>query len=850
MGKTTAWGSITIVDRNDVGKLSASLGSSLPLTTIYDPNQSPSYSPNWETTNLVLTPTVYFNDELLALTASGLTFTWQRKAGSGETTGLITGESVRNGVLTVSKNVLSEADLITYICNISYIDPDSNGIEISAKVQMTFSLVRNPKKLSDCNITGDTTFKYNGEGNLISAPTITLNAILTNATLKQWQYKKADDTFAVYPNSTASTTLTVNATDDVFVNDTAIIKLLTNDDNIFKLHQITKLRDGAAGSATITCNLTNDSQSIPCDASGNLYTTSLNGAKTTITVLKGSKDDTSNWNITATASAGITGTYDEKTYTYTITGITVETGYVDFICARSGYTTVTKRFSVHKDRSGSDGKAAGFYSIKTNVGYLKIDKNGIFIPSSVTFSASKTIGDAESVYKGRFKIYESLDSSTFELKYTSDSDESGHEYIPSSNKVKLIKSELYEAGNVTNLKDEQSLVIVNDGEKGQDGDKGKDSLNIVLGNSSDIIHCDTNGNVSEAKDITIPYDCYLGTVRTAGKASVATPLPSGMSVKSNTDATENAGGTIVLSIEQGASLFSSYSGEITITFTSNSLTSTHKFTLTKNIQASDGQNAVLFQIYCPGENVITNNNNDVTLETQLTDGMDLVTNGITYQWSKFIDGNYLDISGCTNNYLVVTPSMVDSVESFRCKATYKNKVFQAFWTVTDKTDPTDVQCFSSLGDQLINGVGLGGVYAMVFRNGEEIDKIKSTEFSIENPTTTTTGYFYKVNEANQSVTLMKYTDGTWKEAPSSDQPTATYEWYRCDKDGNPLDTSKPYKTGKAIFLNESVVNKKVILKCKYIEELEEDTHIYILVDEAQRPVVDESDNSISTIVYE
>ena len=97
MARVSAYGDITITDLTDVGRITSYLTSSLPLTVLYNPNQTPSYNPNWETTNLVLTPTIFFNDTLLSLTASGLTITWQRQAGSGSVTNLVSGESPSNG---------------------------------------------------------------------------------------------------------------------------------------------------------------------------------------------------------------------------------------------------------------------------------------------------------------------------------------------------------------------------------------------------------------------------------------------------------------------------------------------------------------------------------------------------------------------------------------------------------------------------------------------------------------------------------------------------------------------------------------------------------------------------------
>lgn len=331
--------------------------------------------------------------------------------------------------MIVSKNVLEATPIITYICNISYIDPNTNGVEIKSKSQMSFSLSKSAPELSDCSINGDTVFKYNGEGALTSAKSITLTANLVNTSLKQWQYKKADGSFAVYPNSTTTTQLVVNATDDVFINDIAIIKLVTSDNDIYDIHQIVKLRDGAAGSATITCILSNDTQSVPCRTDGSLYDTSLNGCDTVISILKGADNDTSNWTITATPSTGVSGTYDSKGHKYTVTAITPDSGYVEFTCTRTGYATITKRFSINKDRSGSDGQDAVIYSVSSDVSFMQVNKNDVFVPSAITFTGKKIIGNnTATIYSGRFKIYESADGSTYSLKYTSTSDEQSKTY--------------------------------------------------------------------------------------------------------------------------------------------------------------------------------------------------------------------------------------------------------------------------------------------------------------------------------------------------------------------------------------------------------------------------------------
>lgn len=819
MAKVKATGTITIRNITNIGKISSYLTSSQPLMVVYDPNSTNEYEPNWSTSKLVLTPVVFFNDAQLSLSASGLSISWQRQAGAGEVTALTTGETVSGNVLTVSKNILADTSMITYICNISYVDPNTNGVAIKSRSQMSFSLVKNAPKLSDCNVTGDTVFKYNTSGTLVSASSITLTANLTNTTLKQWQYKKSDGSFAEYPNSTTAVTLTVKASDNVFVNDVAVIKLVTADNNVFDLHTIVKLRDGAAGSSTITCNLSNDTQSVPCNSAGTLYSTSLNGCDTTISVLKGSTNDTANWNITATPSSGIAGTYDSKTYKYTVTGITVDSGYVEFICTRSGYVTITKRFTINKDRSGSDGAAAVFYSVNSDVAFMKLNKSKVFTPSSITFSATRTVGNnAAAVYSGRYKIYESTDGSTYTLKYTSSSDEQSKQYTPSANTVMTIKCELYQAGNTTKLLDSQTVSVVIDGTDGQTGAAGKDAVNVVLGNTAEVIPCTSAGAAKSAKNITIPFDCYQGTKRIAGTASLGT-LPSGVTLKSNTAATASAGGSIVLTVAAGATISSANSGDITITFTAAGLTSVQKFTWTKSIQANNGTNAILFQLMAPQGDVILKNLDDnvnsVQLKSQLLNGTTIVTSGITYVWKKYTNGSYTTIPGQTASTLTVTADMVDSVASFECTATYGGKSYVAYWTVTDKQDAISIDVVSTLGDTFVNSKGVGVIYAKIMQNNKEYDELKTDVFSTTAPSNPASGdFYYKLDASAKTATLMKYDGSAWKAASGSDLPKGTYSWYRRDKDGKALDTTIPYKTGKVIFSNGSIVDVKTIFDCE------------------------------------
>lgn len=807
--------SITIVDLTDGKQAKLYITSNQPSVVIYDPNNTASpYTPNWSSNNLVLTPTLFIDNQQVGLTDAGVSITWTRQAGSGAITDLVTGEVTENGVLTVSNNALASisARIVTYICQLVYTDPNS-GMEAKDIASMSFSLVQNATELKDCIISGEQVFTYNGQGTLTSASSIVLTANLTNTSISQWQYKKSDGSFAVYPNSSTTTTLTVNATDRVFVNDTAVIRCMTTD-NVYDLHQIVKIKDGAAGNDTYTCILSNDSQSVPCQSDGTLFETSLNGCDTTLTIYKGGENDTANWTIVATPSEGITGSYSSSTYTYTVTGLTVDAAYVEFTATKSGNANIVKRFNVIKERSGSNGNDAVFYKITTDVPVMKLSSSDVFTPSSVVFSATCTVGNGTpAAYAGRFKIYETTNGSAYTLKYTSSSDEASKAYTPSSASVVGIKGELYAAGGTTTLYDTQICSVVSDGKNGAAGDNGTDAINVVLGNSSEIIPCNVDGTAKSSKDITIPFSCYQGTKRVAGTVSVGT-LPSGVTTKSNTAATTSADGQLTLTVAAGASLANNESGDITLTFTVSGLTSTHKFVWVKNIQA---ESAVLLQIYAPQGDVIVNKENTVTLKTTLTYGTSSVTSGITYQWSKYTGTSYTNItSGGTSSELTVTPDMVDGVASFKCTATYGGKNYIAYWCVTDKSDPVQLQLFSTIGDKIVNSQGVGAIYAIALRNGDEIDPIKTTIFSITAPSNPSKGdYYYKLDKSAKTVTLMKYSGSAWATATASDMPKGTYEWYRRSADGTILDTTSAWKTGKVVYVDSTVIDGKIIIDCKF-----------------------------------
>ena len=110
--------------------------------------------------------------------------------------------------------------------------------------------------------------------------------------------------------------------------------------------------DVASSAGGMSAYLDNDYQSIPTDADGT-YTT-FPECSTAITVFYNSADVSAQCNYTATPSAGVTGSWNASTRTYTVTGMTTDSGTVT-IKADYNNTSLSRKFSIAKVKRGAAG---------------------------------------------------------------------------------------------------------------------------------------------------------------------------------------------------------------------------------------------------------------------------------------------------------------------------------------------------------------------------------------------------------------------------------------------------------------------------------------------------------------
>lgn len=181
--------------------------------------------------------------------------------------------------------------------------------------------------------------------------------------------------------------------------------------------------------------------------------------------------------------------------------------------------------------------------------------------------------------------------------------------------------------------------------------------------------------------------------------------------------------------------------------------------------------SITFQLYAPKGSLITKDVPEVTLETFAYDGSQSIV-GATFEWYSLIDDIWTIISGATGTSLTLNKDSVLKSNVYKCKMTYKEKIYEATATVEDKTDIYEsIMCISS------NARGndcYWVLYTLVYTDAEEVDPLLGP-ISINAPTSPVSGdYWYAVDASNASVQLKKYNGTNW--ANSTDTQSLSYYW--------------------------------------------------------------------------
>lgn len=171
--------------------------------------------------------------------------------------------------------------------------------------------------------------------------------------------------------------------------------------------KIEDVENMAALARNMTMQLDNDYQGIPVDSNGNY--TEFPECTTTATVMYGTQDITDNCTYTITTSQNIQGSWNKENKTYTVTGLTADSGWVNIKAAYLNNLVVSKQFSLAKQYAGPQGIPGIGTDGKTT--YLHIQYAPVQNPTAAQMSKTPN------KYIGTYTDFSGVDS-TDPSKYT------------------------------------------------------------------------------------------------------------------------------------------------------------------------------------------------------------------------------------------------------------------------------------------------------------------------------------------------------------------------------------------------------------------------------------------------
>lgn len=150
-----AQGQFTIIDYNDALTLTGYIGSNLAKTQMFNPDNS-TYTPNWASTNLVLTPSLYVigttTDQITSTSVTSVKWYQGTSTTAITSAGNFALSGAKSHILTVKANIMAGLPGVDFKCEITYKDA-STGLTLTHPLTISFSRVVNGGGIVDLLVT-------------------------------------------------------------------------------------------------------------------------------------------------------------------------------------------------------------------------------------------------------------------------------------------------------------------------------------------------------------------------------------------------------------------------------------------------------------------------------------------------------------------------------------------------------------------------------------------------------------------------------------------------------------------------------------------------------------------------
>lgn len=626
------------------------------------------------------------------------------------------------------------------------------------------------------NITGDGWKYWNGSAWMPSGDSYITTGNPSGLTVNDTQLQVT----ASYANSTA-----------YFNADVARFKYIAhatadNTDVYEDIFTVFQLRDGATGSQLVVMDLTNDDQLVPINQSGVPQWSVIGDlANTTVHIYEGKNDITSTSkvsNLKATLtnvtvelynSSGTkyTGTWSSGSnlpsgyYTVKITGFTnnATSGNVRFD-ATVNELNYNKTFSMLGQTAGVDGKTPTIYTLEFpsipayvnnptgSASSQTLVDNWSYTPTDLEIKAYEIVTDANGVstrnaYNGRIWYKPNIingSPGTGGSEWGSLNLSNGTGTLAAASKLpadyspytfRLVASS---ADNIAaNIKDEESINIVSDGNIGNAGNAGKDSINLLINNENVTLNA-TSGGKTRSATITVGYQGYKGATEDSHFALATSSSYSSSKTGLVSSVVDNgAHNAVTITLNSNVTVVKGETGTITLNFVYSGgdtpISISKIISWDAKLDAVDGNPAITLTFEYGGDKTTYFKNETGTTKVKpilLENAVNILSNSATVTWTDLIDNTKtvdIDTDGIT---AIIDASDISGVGSYSCTVTQDGKSYTQYVSFTDYSDPLQVEVISTVGDKLTNGVGEGVIYPQTTRDGAVLDQVSTNSIVV------------------------------------------------------------------------------------------------------------------------
>lgn len=720
---------------------------------------------------------------------------------------------------------------------------------------------------------------------------------------------------------------------DYFKADVARFKYVAhatadNTDIYEDIFTVFQLRDGATGSQLVVMDLTNDDQLVPIDKSGTPQWSAIGDlASTTVRIYEGKSNITATSKVSdlkATLTNVAVELYNETTkytgtwssgnnlpngyYTVKVIGFTnnATSGSVRFDATVNGLN-YNKTFSLLGQTAGVDGNTPTIYTLEFpsvpayvnnptgSAASQTLVDNWSYVPENLEIKAYKIETDkngvsTRSAYNGRIWYKPNIVNRSPEkdsqgnLTWGSLDLSNGTGTLPAASKLLADYSPYTfrlvapSADNIAaNIKDEESINIVSDGNIGNAGNNGDDAINLLINNENVTLNATKDGK-TRSTSIVVGYQGFVGATEngnfkldTSNKGSSS---KSGL-VTINNITTNTTSKTVTIPINDKVSVTKGETGTITLNFLYTGVTP--NITISKiiswdaKLDASDGAPAVTLTFSYSGDKTTYFKNETGTTKVTpvlLENATNILSNSATVTWTDLIDNTKTVTTDKDGITAIINASDISGVGSYSCEVNQDGKSYTQYVSFTDYSDPLQVELISTIGDKLTNGIGEGVVYPQTTRDTNVLDQVSTNSLVVRGYTSTPSnpadGDFY-FNTSSNNLSLYQRVNDAWVQRYGYDQiivlnsgsnvnpivvkslntsthkydtdatpSNLTYVWSFRNKDGDVInpnsltDLKVSYINGtkapdinateiiggQFIYINKNVVSKKIIILCK------------------------------------